>query len=55
MMKRFKKFKVGMVGVALCLIMVLPQVCLSVTTEEQLANWPAPMWQGEELEKVREW
>jgi hypothetical protein len=55
MMNGFKKFKVAMVGLALCLIMVLPQVASSVTTEEQLKNWPAPMWQGEDLEKVREW
>ena len=37
------------------LINILPQQCSAVTTEEQLANWPTPMWQGEELEKVREW
>ena len=27
----------------------------AVTTEEQLANWPVAMYQGAELEKVREW
>jgi len=55
MMKRFKKLFWGLMGIGLCLIMVLPQPCSSVTTEEQLKNFPAPMWQGEELEKVREW
>ncbi len=54
-MKRFKKLFWGLMGIGLCLIMVLPQPCSSVTTEEQLKNFPAPMWQGEELEKVREW
>ncbi len=54
-MTRFKKLFWGLMGVGLCLIMLLPQPCSSVTTEEQLKNWPAPMWQGEELEKVREW
>ena len=45
----------AMAIVALSLTFVLPQPCSAVTTEEQLANWPAPMYQGEELEKVREW
>ena len=36
-------------------IICLYQQCSAITTEEQLANWPAPMWQGEDLEKVREW
>jgi hypothetical protein len=33
----------------------LPQESRAVATEEQMANWPAPMYQGEELEKMREW
>ena len=45
----------GMGLVALFLTLVLPQPCSAVTTEEQLANWPVPMYQGEELAKVREW
>jgi hypothetical protein len=33
----------------------MPQEVKAVTTEEQMANWPFPMYQGEELEKLREW
>lgn len=45
----------GMGAVALFLVILLPQHSTAVTTEEQLKNWPAPMYQGEELKKVREW
>ena len=45
----------GLAIVSLSLTLVLPPSSWSVTTEEQLANWPVPMYQGEELEKVREW
>ena len=31
---------------------VLVQRCPAVTTEEQLLNWPVPMYEGGELEKV---
>ena len=34
---------------------VIPRYCLAVTTAEELKNWPVPMYQGEELKKVREW
>ena len=33
----------------------IPFKSSAITTEEQLKNWPSPMWQGEELKKVREW
>ena len=54
-MKRFLEIFSGVIVVTFCLVMVLPQLSVAATTEEQLANWPVPMWQGEELEKVREW
>ena len=37
------------------LIICLPQEGMAVATEEQMANWPFPMYQGEELEKLQEW
>ncbi|MDX1779072.1 MAG: hypothetical protein R3339_09340, partial [Thermodesulfobacteriota bacterium] len=45
----------ALVLVAFIFTTFLSQPCPAVTTEEQLANWPVPMYQGEELEKVREW
>ena len=41
--------------VAFTVTTFLSQPSPAVTTEEQLANWPVHMYQGEELEKVREW
>jgi hypothetical protein len=40
---------------AAVLILGMPRESRGVATAEQMANWPAPMYQGEELEKVREW
>jgi hypothetical protein len=57
-MERFKKNYTSLIlmpVVAFSLTIVLSQQCSAVTTAEQMANWPAPMYQGEELEKVREW
>jgi len=57
-MKQFKKIYdvlKGMGIVAIALGIVIPQYCSAVTTVEQLKNWPVPMYQGEELKKVREW
>lgn len=34
---------------------VLFQQCSALTTTEQMSNWPVPIYQGEDLEKVREW
>jgi hypothetical protein len=44
-----------MAAVVFSLTTVLSQQCSAVTTAEQMANWPVAMYQGEELEKVREW
>ena len=53
--KRHSPSLLVMAVVALSLTIVLSQQCSAVTTAEQMANWPVPMYQGEELEKVREW
>ena len=45
----------GIFVAALGLGIVIPQYCSAVTTAEELKNWPEPMYQGEELKKVREW
>jgi hypothetical protein len=55
MMKGFKKCNYGILGILAYMVTILPQLCGAITTEEHLANWPVPMYQGEELEKVREW
>jgi len=57
-MKRFDKVYNALIGtgiVALLLTIGIPRHCSAVCTEEQLKNWPSPMYQGEELKKVREW
>jgi hypothetical protein len=57
-MKGFRKITNAMTGMgvlALLLAISIPKHCSAVTTEEQLKNWPSPMYQGEELKKVREW
>ena len=57
-MEGFKRIYTSLVlmsVVSFSIIFVLSQQCSAVTTEEQIANWPVPMYQGEELEKVREW
>ena len=57
-MKRFKKIHGVLKGVFVAAILfgiVIPRYCSAVTTAEELKNWPAPMYQGEELKKVREW
>ena len=57
-MSRCKKSCTALIGMCIAvmfLLMCIPQNCSAITTEEQLANWPVPMYQGEELEKVREW
>ena len=43
-----------MIGI-LVLTLALPELGSAAATAEQMANWPVPMYQGEELEKVREW
>ena len=47
---------VARIGI-LCLgsTVCVPQESLGKPTAEQMANWPVPMYQGEELDKVREW
>lgn len=40
---------------ALILTGVLASRGAAVTTEEELKNWPAAVYQGADLEKVREW
>jgi hypothetical protein len=55
--KGFKKIHKALViaGVVVIGMMVcMPQELMAVATEEQMANWPFPMYQGEELEKMRE-
>ena len=57
-MKRCKMYRTQLIYVtvvAFSLTIVLSQQCLGITTAEQMANWPVSMYQGEELEKVREW
>ena len=57
-MKRFKKIHGVLKGIFVAAIVfgiVIPRYCSAVTTAEELKNWPAPMYQGEELKKVREW
>jgi len=44
---------VGMIS--LLLTAGMPRPCSAVVTEEQMKNWPVPCYQGEELQKVREW
>ena len=53
--KRYYTSLLIMAAVVFPLTIVLSQQCSAVTTPEQIANWPFPMYQGEELEKVREW
>jgi hypothetical protein len=57
-MKGFRKIQGGVKGIfiaAIVLGIVIPRYCSAVTTAEELKNWPVPMYQGEELKKVREW
>ena len=54
-MKVSKKYYGGVMGALFCMALVLPRMSFAGTTPEQLANWPVPMYQGAELEKVREW
>jgi len=52
-MKKFKKIRSVLKGigiVALTLSIAIPQYCSAVTTAEEMKNWPAPMYQGEEFE-----
>lgn len=50
-----KSNAIGMCVVALLMNIGIFQCCLAVTTEEELKNWPVPMYQGEELAEIREW
>ena len=57
-MKGFKRIYDALIGmgvIVLFLVASIPHHCVAVCTEEQLKNWPSPMYQGEELKKVREW
>ena len=57
-MNRFRKSTSALICigiVTLFLAIGIPFKSSGITTEEQLKNWPSPMWQGEELNKVREW
>lgn len=57
-MKGFKKTYGILTGLGILLLALttgIPQDSSAVTTAEELKNWPAPMYQGEELKKVREW
>jgi len=57
-MKSFRKVYDALIAigvVALLFTVSIPPQSLAVCTEEELKNWPLPMWQGEELKKVREW
>ena len=57
-MEGFKKIHGVIKGIFVAAIVfgiVIPQYCSAVTTAEELKNWPEPMYQGEELKKVREW
>ena len=57
-MKGFKKIHAVLKGTFLAAIVlgiVIPRYCSAVTTAEEMKNWPEPMYQGEELKKVREW
>ena len=51
-MGRYRKIHRALLIVLVLVIGVMvsmPQVSSAVTTEEQMANWPYPMYQGEEL------
>ena len=50
----YQKITALMIG-TLVLTLALPELGPAAVTAEQMANWPVPMYQGEELEKVREW
>ena len=57
-MGRYMKINRALLIVLVLVIGVMvsmPQESRAVATEEQMANWPVPMYQGEELAKVREW
>ncbi|MBW2552747.1 MAG: DUF1329 domain-containing protein [Deltaproteobacteria bacterium] len=55
-MKHVKRGNViGMCLVALLVNISISHYCLAVTTEEELKNWPQACYQGEELNKLREW
>ena len=57
-MSGFKKMYGILTGLGMLVLVLttgVPQDCSAVTTAEELKNWPVPMYQGEELKKIREW